>query len=222
MEATIATRLEIFLNRTLLEGELFIPPQARGVVLFAHGSGSSRFSPRNRFVAERLHDFGIGTFLFDLLTPREDEDPQARFDIELLTNRLIDVTSWLEARPEVQGLPLGYFGASTGAAAALRASAAFGEKIKAVVSRGGRPDLTGNELAAVRSHTLLLVGSADFEVLALNREVLGKLGPHSELGVIRGAGHLFEEPGALEEVAHRAAQWFVRYLIPDRALGEAA
>lgn len=215
-------QLEIFLNRTLLEGELSIPQGARGVVLFAHGSGSSRFSPRNRFVAERLHDFGVGTFLFDLLTPREDEDPQARFDIDLLTRRLIDVTSWLDARPEAQQLSLGYFGASTGAAAALRAAAAFGDRIKAVVSRGGRPDLAGPELYAVRAPTLLLVGGADLEVLSLNREALKALGRFGELAVIRGASHLFEEPGALEEVSHRAAKWFVQYLIPQAPVSKAA
>lgn len=215
-------KIEIFLNRTLLEGELAMPQGAPGVVLFAHGGGSSHSSPRNRFVAERLHGFGIGTLLFDLLTPREDEDPQARFDIDLLTRRLVEVTGWLGARPEVRDLALGYFGASTGAAAALRAAAAYGGRIKAIVCRGGRPDLAGPDLLAVRSPTLLIVGGKDTEVLRLNQDALIQLGKYGELRIVPGAGHLFEESGSLEHVALLAGQWFARHLAPRAPRSKAA
>jgi putative phosphoribosyl transferase len=217
-----STKIEIFLNRTLLEGELSIPRGAPGVVLFAHGCGSSHHSPRNRFVAERLHGFGIGTLLFDLLTPREDEDRQARFDIDLLTRRLIEVTGWIKARPEVRDLALGYFGASTGAAAALRAAAAYGGKIKAIVSRGGRPDLAGPDILAVRSPTLLIVGERDTEVLQLNQDALKQLGRYGELQTIPGAGHLFEESHSLEQVALLAGQWFAKHLAPRAPRSKAA
>ncbi|NKZ04534.1 dienelactone hydrolase family protein [Actinomadura latina] len=197
-----------------LPGDLTIPDGATGVVLFAHGSGSSRLSPRNRAVAEGLNAAGIGTLLIDLLTQHEDEVDRLtatlRFDIELLTLRLIGaidrLTEGLESAPHTAGLPLGLFGASTGAAAALAAAAAR-PRIGAVVSRGGRPDLAGPSLPRVQAPVLLIVGGRDTEVLALNEQAAGKL-DHSEIHIVSGATHLFEEPGALEEVTMQAADWF--------------
>ncbi len=195
-----------------------IPPQAVGVVLFAHGSGSSRHSPRNQFVAEAIRKSGVGTLLFDLLTDQEElEDADSgrwRFDIDLLGRRLVAATRWLANRPEGLHLGLAYFGASTGAAAALKAAAELGFAIDAVVSRGGRPDLAGNDLSRVEAPTLLLVGARDEMVLRLNREALGRLECERELVVVPGATHLFEEAGALEEVARLAAEWFRRHLRP--------
>jgi putative phosphoribosyl transferase len=201
-----------------LAGDLAIPDGATGVVLFAHGSGSSRHSPRNRAVAEGLNAAGIGTLLIDLLTEHEDEVDRVtaalRFDIELLTLRLIGaidhLADGLEAAPHTTGLRIGLFGASTGAAAALAAAAAR-PQIAAVVSRGGRPDLAGPSLPRVKAPVLLVVGGRDTEVLELNRRA-GKILGASEVHVISGAGHLFEEPGALEEVTTQAADWFNRYL----------
>jgi putative phosphoribosyl transferase len=195
-----------------LPGILTAPPGATGCVAFAHGSGSSRLSPRNRFVADVLTEAGIGTLLFDLLTPEEEVDRRNVFDIGLLASRLEGATTWLGGHPAAGGLPLGYFGASTGAAAALWAAADFGERVRAVVSRGGRPDLAGPKLEVVRSPTLLVVGGFDELVLTLNREALARLGPESELQIVPGATHLFEEPGALEQVAALARDWFLRHL----------
>ncbi len=195
-----------------LEGALAIPAHAQGLVVFAHGSGSSRFSPRNNFVAQVLRQAGIGTLLLDLLTEQEDAVYATRFDIGLLTDRLLSTTHWMHKQPGTQHLAIGYFGASTGAAAALKAAAALGASIGAVVSRGGRPDLAEEALSRVQSPTLLIVGSNDTTVLRLNREALAKLSGEKELVVVPGATHLFEEPGALEEVAQEATQWFTRYL----------
>ena len=196
-----------------LDGELVLPPSATGVVLFAHGSGSSRFSPRNTFVAEVLQQHGIGTLLFDLLTRTEDQDYATRFDIDLLTRRLLAATAWLQANPQTQTLHIGYFGASTGAAAALQAAAEMGNKIAAVVSRGGRPDLAGETaLNQVTAPTLLIVGSADYGVIELNQQAYALLHCEKKLTLIAGATHLFEEPGTLEQAARSAANWFAQRL----------
>jgi|SRR5690606_10128312 dienelactone hydrolase len=192
-------------------GDLQLPATPRGIVLFAHGSGSSRLSPRNRYVADVLVRQGMATLLFDLLTPEEDAQPRARFDIGLLTRRLLTATAWLADVPEVARLPIGYFGASTGAAAALRA-AAIQPQVRAVVARGGRPDLAEPELRNVEAATLLIVGGNDPQVLALNRAACAQLRGTRRLEVIPGATHLFEEPGALEAVAELAPSWFERYL----------
>jgi len=199
-----------------LVGELVIPDAARGLVLFAHGSGSSRLSPRNRWVAERLHEAGVGTVLFDLLTPEEDAVDQGtaslRFDIDMLSRRMVAATDWVHARPHLAELPIGYFGASTGAAAALIAAADRSKLVQAVVCRGGRVDLAGGELARVEAPTLLIVGEADTPVLALNREALGRMRCARRLETVAGATHLFEEAGALDTVARLAGGWFTRYL----------
>lgn len=198
-------------NAVLLEGSLVIPEHAQGLVAFAHGSGSSRFSPRNNFVANILQRADIATLLVDLLTREEDKTYETRFDIDLLTDRLRLVTGWLQNQPLTHTLAIGYFGASTGAAAALRA-AANNAAIRAVVSRGGRPDLAAEALAQVQSPTLLIVGGNDSLVLKLNRQALAALPGTKRLVVIPGATHLFEERGALEEVAHLATEWFKGYL----------
>ena len=196
-----------------LDGELVLPPSATGVVLFAHGSGSSRFSPRNTYVAEVLQQRGIGTLLFDLLTHDEDQDYATRFDITLLTQRLLAATTWLQSNPETQALRLGYFGASTGAAAALQAAAQMQNKIAAVVSRGGRPDLAGEvALNRVIAPTLLIVGDADYGVIELNQQAYALLNCEKELILIPGATHLFEEAGTLQQAAHSAADWFAQHL----------
>lgn len=196
-----------------IEGMLELPPDAHGVVLFAHGSGSSRHSPRNNYVAQELRDKGIGTLLLDLLTLSEDADYRTRFNIGLLTHRLRVATRWVKQHEPTRHLPIGYFGASTGAAAALQAAAALGDGVRAVVSRGGRPDLAGShELAKVKSPTLLLVGGRDYEVIELNREAYEWLPCIKELNIIPGATHLFDEAGTLEEVARQAAAWFAQYL----------
>lgn len=195
-----------------LEGELIVPTAAKGVVIFAHGSGSSRHSPRNKFVAEEFHKEGIGTLLFDLLTEKEDEVYETRFNINLLTDRLVTATRWLDKRTELTGLKIGYFGASTGAAAALEAAAIFGENIKAVVSRGGRPDLALDSLPKVKAPTLLIVGGEDNVVIELNEKAFQEIKSEKKLEIIPGATHLFEEPGALEKVAQLASDWFKKYL----------
>lgn len=210
----VPVRLRI--DRLTLAGDLVRPAEARGLVIFAHGSGSSRFSPRNRFVAQQLNQAGFATLLFDLLSAEEEARDAVtrhlRFDIPLLSHRLLQAAEQMRALPETRALPFGYFGASTGAAAALIAAAERPELVAAVVSRGGRPDLAAARLKAVRAPTLLIVGGADREVLALNQAVLPDLPPQSSLAVVPGATHLFEEPGALEEVARLAAAWFARWL----------
>ncbi len=204
--------VQIPIDSTRLEGSLAIPGQSKGLVVFAHGSGSSRFSPRNNYVAKILRQAGIGTLLMDLLTEQEDSAYETRFNIDLLTERLLLATRWVQEQPRTKDLQIGYFGASTGAAAALKAAAIEGSKIGAVVSRGGRPDLAGEALTRVQSPTLLIVGGGDTVVLQLNRAALAKLKGKKELVIIPGATHLFEEPGALEEVARLATEWFKQYL----------
>ena len=200
-----------------LVGELILPQSAKGLVLFAHGSGSSRFSPRNTYVAEVLQQHGIGTLLFDLLTREEDRDYETRFDIALLTRRLLAATAWLQSNPETRALHLGYFGASTGAAAALQAAAKMGDKIAAVVSRGGRPDLAGEvDLGRVTAPTLLIVGAADYGVIELNQQAYALMNCEKDLILIPGATHLFEEPGTLQQAAHSAASWFMQHLQEER------
>lgn len=199
-----------------LEGELTVPPDAPGVVLFAHGSGSSRHSPRNQHAAEVIRAAGFGTLLFDLLTHAEEQVDQVtyglRFDIDLLARRLMLTTQWLETLPETQGKKLGYFGASTGAAAALMAAAELGERIAAVVSRGGRPDLAGHALPLVCSPTLLIVGGQDVDVLSLNEEAYAKLVCEKSLRIVPGASHLFEEPGKLDQAVQLSVHWFTKHM----------
>jgi len=209
--------VRIPLRKESLEGHLVIPADARGLVIFAHGSGSSRHSPRNVSVATELQRHGLATLLIDLLTSYEAETKDLRFDIELLASRLVTATDWARGERETKELPIGYFGASTGAAAALVAAATRPE-VAAVVSRGGRPDLAGEWIADVRAPTLLLVGGADVQVLELNRGALSMLKCEKQLEVVPGATHLFEEEGALEKVAASAARWFERYLGKKRAL----
>ena len=204
--------VQIPVNGITLEGALVIPTGCSGVVLFAHGSGSSRHSPRNNFVAQMLQGAGLGTLLLDLLTREEDASYENRFDIDLLTWRLERATQWVMEQPRSESLDIGYFGASTGAAAALQAAATFGNSIGAVVSRGGRPDLAMAALPNVESPTLLIVGGLEYEVLELNRRAYQKLKVEKELEIVPGATHLFEEPGTLQEVARLAAQWFNRHL----------
>jgi alpha-beta hydrolase superfamily lysophospholipase len=195
-----------------LQGSLAWPEHPSGLVLFAHGSGSGRFSSRNQRVARQLRECGMATLLFDLLGEAESEARGNVFDIDLLAGRLQSGTEWAARQPEVMGLPLGYFGASTGAAAALRAAVHPVVPVQAVVSRGGRPDLAGDALAGVTAPTLLIVGGRDFTVLDLNREALRRLTCEKRLVVVPGATHLFEEPGTLEEAAQWAAEWFVHHL----------
>ena len=204
--------LKIEIDTVTLEGELALPPDVYGLVIFAHGSGSSRFSPRNNFVAQHLFSRGLGTFLFDLLTKEEDEFYTMRFNIELLAQRLVQVTQWLIKFPRIQRLPLGYFGASTGAASALVAASALQRKISAIVSRGGRPDLAKDQLYMVETPTLLIVGSEDNVVLDLNKQALEKLAGIKNLEIVEGATHLFEEAGALEQVAQLSGDWFIQHL----------
>jgi len=222
-DARVAERPDCDLDVTVpaggvsLEGHLHLPDPATGVVVFAHGSGSGRHSPRNRFVADVLYEAGLGTVLVDLLTPDEGNDRAAVFDIGLLADRLATVTAWVRSRPEAVGCRIGYFGASTGAGAALWAAAGSGGVVDAVVSRGGRPDLAGDHLGGVVAPTLLLVGSEDATVLERNRRARDQLSARCGLVVVEGAGHLFEEPGTLAEVTALARDWFVRYLLdgPD-------
>lgn len=215
-----ATEVEIGISAdgVDLAGDLVVPAEATAIVLFAHGSGSSRQSPRNRLVAQTLNDAGAGTLLMDLLTPDEELFDRAtgelRFDISFLARRLVAAVDWLRAG-RAEELPIGLFGASTGAAAALLAAAERPDEIAAVVSRGGRPDLAGPALAQVRAPTLLIVGSLDSVVLELNQRALELLPAEKQLAVVPGATHLFEEPGTLEEVARLAAEWFTRHLGGD-------
>lgn len=199
-----------------LDGTLTIPAHALGVVLFAHGSGSSRHSPRNRRVAQALQRAGLGTFLFDLLTQDEErvdeETAELRFDIDFLAGRLLIATHWIDQNDKAPGLPLGYFGSSTGAAAALVAAASESTDIRAIVSRGGRPDLAAGALDRVHAPTLLIVGGEDTPVIAMNREAYDRLHCEKHIAIVPGATHLFHEPGALDRVADLAAQWFVNHL----------
>lgn len=211
-EVEIGTESVLADGRITLPGDLTIPDGAREMVLFAHGSGSSRRSPRNRLVADTMTDSGLGTLLFDLLTSEEELDRANVFDIPLLARRLRAATDWWTERPEARGVPIGYFGASTGAAAALWAAADLGQSIGAVVSRGGRPDLAGPRLPEVTAPTLLIVGGRDEQVLELNEEARKLLVCPSDLAVVPGATHLFEEPGTLEEVARLATGWFSKHL----------
>jgi putative phosphoribosyl transferase len=199
----------------VLQGHLHLPEPATGVVLFAHGSGSGRHSPRNQFVADVLYGAGLGTLLLDLLTPEEELDRANVFDVELLASRLTAATRWLCDRPDAASSRVGYFGAGTGAGAALWAASQPGASVAAVVSRGGRPDLAGPRLAQVQAPTLLIVGSADEAVLKLNRSAQARLRCPSQLSVVEGATHLFEEPGTLAEAAVLATDWFVSHLLPD-------
>jgi dienelactone hydrolase len=214
--ATSTRDVQIPAGRAHLEGELIIPAGATGLVLFAHGSGSSRHSPRNQFVARVIRESGTGTLLFDLLTTAEEVQDNAtaalRFDISLLADRLVAATRWLEGQADCKHLGIGYFGSSTGGAAALVGAATLGHKIDAVVSRGGRPDLAGPMLDRVQAPTLLIVGEYDDVVIRLNEEAFAKLTCQRELKIVPRATHLFEEEGALEEVARLAADWFVRHL----------
>jgi dienelactone hydrolase len=215
--ATLQQRaVEIPADGVRLAGDLVVPPAARGIVVFAHGSGSGRFSPRNRAVAGVLVRAGLATLLMDLLTPEEEavdlRTRQLRFDIGLLARRVIASIDWLAADPSAKDLLVGCFGASTGAAAALIAAAERPERVGAVVSRGGRPDLAGEALGRVHAPTLLIVGGNDPEVLRLNMEALAALGGEARLEVVPGATHLFEEPGALERVAALARDWFLEHL----------
>ncbi len=204
--------VEIAAGRRTIRGILKLPQDPQGIVSFAHGSGSGRFSPRNQFVAQVLHDAGLATLLLDLLEEDEAEDRRKVFDIELLAARLIAASAWLGETNETRSLLIGYFGASTGAGAALVAAARQPEQIGAVVSRGGRPDLAWDDLPSVTAPTLLLVGSRDVEVCELNRRALARLHCPKEMIVIPGATHLFPEPGTLEEVANLATHWFLTHL----------
>jgi putative phosphoribosyl transferase len=195
-----------------LYGDLAVPPNATGVTIFAHGSGSSRFSPRNRLVADALNRRGIATFLFDLLTPAEEPQRTSVFDVELLGDRLEQTTRWLLEQPLAEGLSPCFFGASTGAAAAVVAAAQLGPTVRAVVSRGGRPDLAGTHLPRLDSPTLLIVGEDDPVVLDLNRQALAALTCERRLVIVRSAGHLFEEPGTLERVSELAGDWLSDHL----------
>src|SRR4051794_33233036 len=213
----VEEQIRIVAGPVTLEGDLGVPERARGVVLFAHGSGSGRHSPRNRFVARQLGAAGLATLLLDLLTEEEEEAERytrhLRFDIGLLADRLVGATDWLTEDPRTVGLSVGYFGASTGGGAALVAAARRPDRVGAVVSRGGRPDLAGDAPPAVRAPTFLIVGGDDEPVIGMNEEALDRLGaPVKRLVIVPGASHLFEEPGKLEEVARLAADWFARYL----------
>ena len=204
--------VEVKTGRVRLQGILGLPASMTGVVLFAHGSGSGRLSPRNTFVAHTLQEGGLATLLLDLLEEEEAEDRRKVFDIDLLADRLLAATEWLAQGPATQGFQVGYFGASTGAGAALQAAARAPESVAAVVSRGGRPDLAMPYLPRVKAPTLLIVGGHDFPVIQMNQEALAQLICPKELVIVPGATHLFEEPGTLEEVAGLALRWFVRYL----------
>ncbi len=216
-DANQLTSVQVATGSVTLEGDLGVPTGASGVVLFAHGSGSGRHSPRNRHVAARLRKAGLATLLIDLLTEREEmidaQTRHLRFDIELLADRLVGAIDWLVAHPSTAGLRVGLFGASTGGGAALVAAARRPGPVGAVVSRGGRPDLAGDALPSALCPTLLIVGGEDDVVIELNEQAFARLGaPVKELAVVPGAGHLFEEPGTLDEVARMAADWFARYL----------
>src|SRR5438552_6433666 len=221
-EIARAREVQIQSGAAMLEGELNIPAGAQGVVLFAHGSGSSRHSPRNQFVARTIREAGVGTLLFDLLTKEEEaidvQTRHLRFDIGLLAQRLIDATYWLKG--DLSHLAIGFFGSSTGGGAALVAAAELGESVGAVVSRGGRPDLAGDALPRVQSSTLLIVGGLDYPVIEMNKAALARLRCEKELKIVPGATHLFEEPGTLEQVANLAAEWFQKHLVTAALVSE--
>lgn len=216
MNGNISARdqdVEVISGQTVLAGRLNIPDGSRGIVIFAHGSGSSRNSPRNLAVAQVLNEAGLATLLFDLLTKDEESDRTNVFDIELLARRLLDATTWLRLQKGFSQMPIGYFGASTGAAAALWAAADPNANVMAVVSRGGRADMAAPRLAQVQTPTLLIVGGYDDVVIELNQQAQAQLQCKNQLVIIPGATHLFEEPGALEKVAELASDWFRRYLV---------
>ena len=204
--------IEIPVGTTSLGGYLKIPYGAESIVVFVHGSGSSRHSSRNKLVAEMLYGEGFGILLFDLLSIEEDRDHNMKFDIGLLAQRLIQVTEWITTDKRTTGLNIGYFGASTGAAAALEAAAALGDKIHAIVSRGGRPDLAAHKLPLVSAPTLLIVGSLDYEVIGLNELAFNLLKAEKKIWIVEDASHLFEEPGKLEEIGVIAGDWFHKHL----------
>lgn len=199
-----------------MEGMLSIPEKAQGLVLFAHGSGSSRLSPRNNFVAQVLQKAHLGTLLIDLLSEEEDSVYETRFDIPLLSSRLVQIVHWLQKEPDTKKLPIGLFGASTGAASALEVASTLGKNIKAVVSRGGRPDLAINAIPSVISPTLFIVGELDFQVIELNKLAFEKLRCERRFEIVPNATHLFEEPGCLEEVARLSKEWFLKYFVQSR------
>lgn len=210
----------IQIGKVTLEGNIFVPEGSTGIVLFAHGSGSSRLSPRNHFVAEELNKNGIATLLFDLLTAEEEvldlQTGHLRFDIQLLAKRLVDTTDWVLKNPDLKSLNIGYFGASTGGGAALVAASERPKVVKAVVSRGGRPDLAGQSLSGVKCPTLLIVGGYDEPVIELNKKALALIKSEKKLVIVPGATHLFEEKGKLDEVASHACNWFLKYLVEDK------
>lgn len=199
-------------GQVTMEGMLKVPKAAQGIVLFAHGSGSSRFSPRNNYVADVLNDAGLATLLIDLLSKEEDEVYETRFDIALLSDRLGQVVQWLHTHADTKQLPIGLFGSSTGAAAALYVAAAQPQKVKAVVSRGGRTDMAMEVLGTVSAPTLFIVGGSDFGVIELNEQAYEKLVCYKQFEIVPNATHLFEEPGCLEEVSRLAKEWFVKHL----------
>ncbi|HPP74162.1 MAG TPA: dienelactone hydrolase family protein [Armatimonadota bacterium] len=212
MRTGIERAVKVETAKVTLEGILAIPEDSHGVVLFAHGSGSGRFSPRNQFVARQLQQEGLSTLLIDLLEEWESEDRQKVFNIDLLADRLIDATEWLSEYPDTESLNIGYFGASTGAAAALQAAAKLSQQIGAVVSRGGRPDLAMEYLPSVKAPTLLIVGGLDYPVIELNQHAYDRLTSEKQLVIVPGAGHLFEEGDTLKEVARLAREWFIKYI----------
>ena len=211
MDLRFHKEVSIPVGKVTVQGELIIPLKAKAIIIFSHGSGSSRFSKRNQMVAKYLNEKNFGTLLFDLLTEEEDKDYHNRFDIDLLTKRLAGATEWLEELPAAKDCRIGYFGASTGAASALKAAAIL-PQINAVVSRGGRPDLAMDDLHHVEAPTLLIVGSLDYDVLQLNKEAYIQLECEKKLEVVEGATHLFEEPGKMENVSELAGNWFEKYL----------
>lgn len=213
MQLRFHKEISIPVGKVTVEGELTIPQKASAIIIFSHGSGSSRFSRRNQLVAKYLQQKNFGTLLFDLLTQEEDQNYYTRFDIDLLTKRLAGATEWLEKLPAANDCRIGYFGASTGAASALKA-ASFLRQVSAVVSRGGRPDLAMNDLPKVEAPTLLIVGSMDHDVLQMNKEAYRQMKCEKKLEVVEGATHLFEEPGKMDIVSELAANWFEKYLMP--------
>ena len=215
-------KLQLSLDGITVEGILNMPDDAEDLIIFSHGSGSSRFSARNNFIAQHLQKRGLGTFLFDLLTRSEDEVYSNRFDIELLSRRLVLATMQLKKLPASKNLEIGFFGASTGAASAIKAATLLPNLIKAVVSRGGRPDLVPGDLPHLKAPTLLIVGGLDNEVLSLNEQAYRNIPALKSLKIVKGATHLFEEPGALEEVARLSGDWFVRHMALENASGQIA